>query len=306
MIDIKDLIKDYERTRALKGISFNVSEGSFFALLGPNGAGKSTTIEIISTLKRESSGSVSVNGACVGDDDETIRRSIGVVFQYSTLDDVLTVRENLEIRGRFYKLEKARLKQRIDALSETLGIDSLLERRVGTLSGGERRKSDIARALLHDPKVLLLDEPTTGLDPKSREDLWELILKLKNQTNMTIVLTTHYMEEVSDCDHVVVLHEGNVEAEDSADKLRARFAKDKVRIIPKDEALAERLQKDAVEYHAVQSTLHVPVDSSFDGLEIVERYKDHIETFEIVKGTMDDVFLAITGRKLSDLNVAAD
>ncbi len=300
MISVNHLTKDYEKTRALDDVSFHVKEGAFFALLGPNGAGKSTTIEIVSTLKGKTSGDVKVNGATLGKDDDQIRKAIGVVFQYSTLDDDLTAYENLFLRGRFYTDDKTAIHNRIQYLQDFLGFKSYVGRRVKTLSGGQRRKIDIARALLHEPRVLLLDEPTTGLDPQSRENIWELVLELKKKTNMTIVLTTHYMEEVADCDQVIILHEGKIRAEDSAEKLRANYATDKLRVLPKDNGLENILKKEKIAYSTVQNTLHIPLRDSFEGLDYVERFKESIETFEIVKGTMDDVFLNITGRKLSD------
>ncbi len=300
MISVKGLTKDYEKTRALDGIDFQVSEGAFFALLGPNGAGKSTTIEIISTLKGKSAGDVAINGSVLGKDDDAIRKAIGVVFQYSTLDEDLTAYENLMLRGLFYTDDKAAIQKRIETLQEFLGFESYVNRRIKTLSGGQKRKIDIARALLHEPRILLLDEPTTGLDPQSRENIWELVLELKRKTNMTIVLTTHYMEEVSDCDQVIILHEGKIRAEDSAEALRAKHATDKLRALPKDNRLKEALSRENIKFSTVQNTLHIPLKDSFEGVQYVERFKDLIETFEIVKGTMDDVFLNITGRKLSD------
>ncbi len=305
MIHVKGIIKDYPGVRALDNVSFSVKEGAFFALLGPNGAGKTTTIEIISTLKGVDFGEVSVNGAVVGRDDDAVRKAIGVVFQYSTLDEKLTVKENLQLRGSFYDLEKSVLAERIERLQEAVGFSSYRDRRVGELSGGQRRKADIARALLNHPRILLLDEPTTGLDPQSREEIWELVMRLKQKTNMTIVLTTHYMEEVRDCDHVIILNKGRICAEDSAERLRIRYAKDRLRLTPKSSRLEERLSEADIAHQKVQSTIHVPIRDPFGGIEIVRRFEADIDTFEIVKGTMDDVFLAVTGRKMSDAHESA-
>ncbi len=300
MIQVKEIIKDYPGVRALDNVSFTVKEGAFFALLGPNGAGKTTMIEIISTLKGKDFGEVHVNGSVVGRDDDAVRKSIGVVFQYSTLDEKLTVKENLQLRGSFYGLDKSVLTERIDRLQEAVGFSSYVDRRVGELSGGQKRKVDIARALLNHPRILLLDEPTTGLDPQSREEIWELVMRLKQKTNMTIVLTTHYMEEVRECDHVIILNKGQICAEDSAERLRIRYAKDRLRLTPKSARLEERLTEAGITWQKVQATIHVPLEDPFGGIEIVQRFQEDIDTFEIVKGTMDDVFLAVTGRKMSD------
>ncbi len=300
MIDIKNLYKDYERTRALHGISFSVRPEAFFALLGPNGAGKSTTIEILSTLKSKTAGTVQVATHRLDEADGAIREAIGVVFQTSALDATLTVRENLEVRGAFYSKDRSRIRRRIDEVADEIDIREFLDRRVGTLSGGQRRRADLARALLNRPEVLLLDEPTTGLDPRSRERIWRLVLKLKRRHRMTIVLTTHYMEEVNDCDQVVVLHEGRIVAEDSAQRLRERYAHDKLLITPASPALSSRLEREGIDCHPLGARLHIPVVSPFQAIELIQRFEADIETFEIVKGTMDDVFLNLTGRTLSD------
>ncbi len=298
-IDVKNLVKSYDAVQAVKGISFAVEEGSFFALLGPNGAGKSTTVEILATLLAKDEGSVTIMGETLDRDDAKIRRHLGVVFQYGTLDNDLTVRENLAARGAFYGLHGAELNQRINDLDQLIDFSSYLDRRIKTLSGGQRRKAEIARALLHKPRVLMLDEPTTGLDPKSRKDIWELVLSIKKETAMTILLTTHYMEEVLDADHVVILHEGVIRAEDSAENLRLAYARDTLKVIPK-KGLLKRLDEDNVNYDRVNASLHIPLKNPFEGIELVDRYRDHIESFEIVKASMDDVFLNITGASLEE------
>lgn len=296
-IEVKDLHKFYETKHAVKGIQFRVEKDAFFALLGPNGAGKSTTIEMLSTLLEKNQGTVHINGYTLGENDAEIRKTLGVVFQYSTLDGTLTVYENLKLRAAFYHLEGENFKKRLEFLDQLIHLTPFLNQRVHTLSGGQKRKADIARALLHDPQILILDEPTTGLDPKSRKEIWKLVLELKKISKMTIFLTTHYMEEVIDADQVIILHEGKILAEDSAENLRIRFANDTLRITPKN-SLEAQFKKDKLTYSKVNRTLHVPIDDSFKGIEIVEKYKEAIETFEIVKASMDDVFLNITGQRL--------
>ncbi len=298
-IEVKNLVKKYDDIEAVKDISFTVEKNSFFAFLGPNGAGKSTTINIISTLLSKNDGSVRVLDKEVGKEDDSIRKHIGIVFQNEMLDKLLTVRENLEIRSVFYNLDKQTLNQRIDKINSLLEIKPFLNQRYGLLSGGQKRKADIARALLHWPEILILDEPTTGLDPKSRKDIWELINQLRTKENITIFLTTHYMEEVKDSDKVVIIDDGKIIAEGSSEELRMKYSYDRLKIIPKN-GLHNLLEKDSVNYTLINNTIQIKLDTAFEGLPLVETYKDHIEDFEILRGDMDDVFVNITGRKLGD------
>ena len=299
MIRVRGLKKNYGEVQAVKGIDFTVRGNAFFALLGPNGAGKSTTIEIIATLLAPAEGTVEVAGYSLGVDDDAIRDTLGVVFQYSTLDPVLTVHENLKIRAAFYGLTGEAYVERLAALDERIHFSSYADQQVKTLSGGQRRKADIARALLHSPRILILDEPTTGLDPKSRKEIWSLILALKEQTDMTIFLTTHYMEEVLDADHVIIMNEGEIVAEDSAENLRLTYANDTLKVIP-HEGLEALLDAENITYRTVNRTMHIPLENPFQGIDYLTRFRDKIETFEIIKASMDDVFLNITGRKLED------
>ena len=296
-IEVKDLIKNYDDIEAVKKISFTVEKDSFFAFLGPNGAGKSTTINIISTLLDKNSGDVIVLDNVIGKDDSKIRNKIGVVFQNSMLDDLLTVKENLIVRASFYDINKAKLLERIDEINEYLEINSFVNQRYGELSGGQRRKADIARALINWPEILILDEPTTGLDPKSRKDIWKLIEKLRTKREITIFLTTHYMEEVIDANKVVIIDNGVIVAEGSSEELRLKYSNDRVKIIPNNN-LEKILKEDKIDYYVVNDTINIILDNCFDGLDLVEKYKKHIREFEILRGDMDDVFLNITGRKL--------
>ncbi|MBN2605133.1 MAG: ABC transporter ATP-binding protein [Bacilli bacterium] len=296
-IEVKNLRKTYNDIVAVNDISFTVEKNSFFAFLGPNGAGKSTTINIIATLLEKNQGSIKVLGSEVGIEDNQIRKKIGVVFQNSMLDDLLTVQENLQVRASFYNISKTDLNHRINEINHLLEILPFIKQRYGTLSGGQKRKADIARALLNWPEVLILDEPTTGLDPKSRKDIWQLIEKLRKEKEITIFLTTHYMEEAVDANKVVIINDGNIIAEGSSEELRLQYSKDRVKLIPKA-GLIEVLQADLVEYYIVNDTVNVIVDSCFNGIDFVQKYKRYIKEFEILRGNMDDVFLNITGRKL--------
>jgi multidrug/hemolysin transport system ATP-binding protein len=299
-IEVQGLVKEYESVTAVKDISFTVKKDSFFAFLGPNGAGKSTTINIIATLLSKNMGTVKVFGYEVGVDDDQIRKRIGVVFQQSMLDDLLTVRENLLVRASFYSLDKHAFENRLNELKNYIDIDMFLDQPYGKLSGGQRRKADIARALLHWPELLILDEPTTGLDPKSRKDIWNLITKLRHEKELTIFLTTHYMEEVVDANNVIVIDEGNIVANGSSEELRITYSSDRVKIIPKP-GLIEQLNKNQVEFYLVNDTVNIDLDSCFDGLPLIQKYTKWISEFEILRGDMDDVFVNITGRKLGDV-----
>ncbi len=296
-IKVDNLVKNYGEIEAVKKISFTVEKNSFFAFLGPNGAGKSTTINIISTLLNHDDGDISVLDNIVGKNDSEIRSKIGVVFQNSMLDDLLTVKENLIVRASFYSIDKLRLLKRIEEINEYLEINSFLNQRYGELSGGQRRKADIARALINWPEILILDEPTTGLDPKSRKDIWELIDKLRKEKEVTIFLTTHYMEEVLDANKVVIIDEGVIVAQGSSEELRLKYSKDRVKIIPNNN-LEKILKEDKIDYYIMNDTINITVDGCFKGIDIVEKYREHIREFEILRGDMDDVFLNITGRKL--------
>jgi multidrug/hemolysin transport system ATP-binding protein len=298
-IQVKNLTKRYDNVLAVDDISFTVEQDSFFAFLGPNGAGKSTTINILSTLLEKNEGEIEILGHRLGKDDADIRKHIGVVFQTTMLDDLLTVRENLAVRGAFYQLDETTLLQRLDEIMQYIDIEPFLDQRYGKLSGGQRRKADIARALINWPDILILDEPTTGLDPKSRKDIWQLIARLRHEKELTIFLTTHYMEEVVDANKVVILDGGRIVAQGSSEELRLNYSSDRLKILPK-QGMIERLDMDKVPYYLVNDTINVELDSCFDGLGLVETYKEHIQEFEILRGDMDDVFVNITGRTLED------
>ena len=213
------------------------------------------------------------------------------------LDDLLTVKENLEIRASFYGIDKVMLEERLNEINKLLNVEPFYNQPYKQLSGGQRRKADIARALLNWPRILILDEPTTGLDPKSRKDIWELINRLRLEKGITIFLTTHYMEEVVDANKVVIIDEGVIVAEGTSEELRLNYSKDRVKIIPKN-GLEDKLIKEKVEYYRTNEAINIIVEDCFEGLKVVEKYRSDISEFEILRGDMDDVFVNITGRKL--------
>ena len=293
-ISIKNVSKKYQNeVIALKGISFEVKEGSFTAFLGKNGAGKSTTINIISTLLEPTDGEVSIFGHTLGKEDGIIRTLIGLVFQHPMLDDELTVEENLRIRASFYGLTGNLATHKIMELLQTLGIEGALKQKYKQLSGGQKRKADIARALLHEPKLLILDEPTTGLDPKSRKDLWDYILRLQASTSMTLLLTTHYLDEVNDADEVIIIHEGLIKEQSSSAALREQYTKTKLRTPFQDE-LKQLVTENHQPFKERSDQLELYFDTSKDALTFLTKHESMFTHFEIIQGTMDDVFIALT------------
>lgn len=300
IIAIESLTKNYGDINAVNDISFSIREGSFFAFLGPNGAGKSTTINILCTLLPMTSGSVFIGGNKIGKDDSLIREKIGVVFQDSVLDSFLTVRENLETRAAFYGINGKTLKKRISQISEATGITEILKRRYGKLSGGQRRRADIARALINTPKILFLDEPTTGLDPQTRKSVWNAVKTLQEEKKVTVFLTTHYMEEAADADDVAIIDNGKIVAQGTPADLRVKHSRDYLKVIPKDITDFESyLSGKNLEFKTERGVISVPIKNSLFALSILKEAEVKIENFEVVRGNMDDVFLNIAGHSIS-------
>ena len=300
-IEVAGLKKNYGDVQAVKGIDFYVESGKIFAFLGPNGAGKSTTIDIICTFLKADAGVVTVDGHQLGNDDNAIRRSIGAVFQDGLLDPLLTVSENLRIRAGFYGLKGKQLDKTIREIAERMGIQEIMKRPYGKLSGGQRRRCDIARALVNTPKILFLDEPTTGLDPQTRKSVWETIAKLQRDTGMTIFLTTHYMEEAAEADYVIVIDNGTIVAKGTPSDLKERFTSDKLTFTTKEpEQLAKRLAADGFAPEVVANRVTLRIANTLAALPILSAYKDAITGFTVTTGTMDDAFIAITGKEIRE------
>ena len=300
-IEVKGLVKNYGEVKAVRDIDFHVKRGKLFAFLGPNGAGKSTTIDIICTFLQQDAGEVKVGGYNLGKDDPDIRKIIGAVFQVGLLDDLLTVEENLRTRGSFYKLKGVDLDEAVKRAVEVTGISNLLKRRYGQLSGGQRRRADIARALVHTPEILFLDEPTTGLDPQTRKNVWETIERIRKDKGMTVFMTTHYMEEAANADYVIVIDNGKIVAEGTPAKLRDDYSRDKVVLsTSRKNELAARLKELGLEFSLTADSFTVQIAGSLEALPIIEATKNLIESFEVLKGTMDDAFINITGKELRE------
>jgi len=299
IVVVDGLGKQYGETKAVDGISFGVKRGEMFAFLGPNGAGKSTTINILCTILGGYSGRVTIDGFKLGSQNNQIRSSIGVVFQDSLLDGLLTVRENLETRGSFYGLKGQVLSDKIAEVTSDLNLAELLKRPYGKLSGGQRRRVDIARALLNTPKILFLDEPTTGLDPQTRESVWKAIRTLQQDKGVTIFLTTHYMEEAAGADNVAIIDHGKIVVTGTPAELRATYSHDVLRIVAKDDnAFAAYAQRAGLGAEKRSGVFTIRIADSLQGLQVLKDAERLIDSFEVVHGTMDDVFITITGREL--------
>ena len=295
ILEIKHLKKSYGQIKAVDDISFEVRKGSLFAFLGQNGAGKSTTINVITTLLNKDEGEVLINGRS---EENYIRTKIGVVFQENVSDDLLTVKENLISRGVLYLKEKQAVEERYQEIIEILELKDLENRKYKTLSGGQKRRVEIARALFSDPEILILDEPTTGLDPETRQLVWQVLEKLQKEKSITIFLTTHYMEEAAKADYVVIIHKGKVIAKGSPSELKNAYSKDYFKIVPKDKhQLTAYLEKEKKVYKKVSDQYLIEVESAQETINLILELKENIKTFEVIKGTLDDVFIHVIGEQ---------
>ena len=298
--EVSQLVKTYDDFTAVDGISFSVKRGSLFAFLGLNGAGKSTTINIITSIIPKNSGKIYIDGLDLDKHRDAIKNKIGIVFQNSVLDPVLTPKENLTLRAGFYGINGDKFKKRLQVLTDRLDLSSFRNRPVGKLSGGQRRRVDIARAMVHDPELLILDEPTTGLDPQTRLSVWNLVNTLREQTGMTVFLTTHYREEAEKATYVLIRNHGHIIAEGTPAFLRDTYSGDYVRIHHKNtddfETIIKGMERP-YSYNHDAHTYQVKVKDSKDAIALLEKYKDILDDFEVKKGSRDDVFMNVTGIK---------
>lgn len=297
VISIKNLTKNFGDIKAVDDISFEVEEGSLFAFLGLNGAGKSTTINIISTLLKKDGGQVKIMDFDLDSQAKEIRKNIGIIFQGSILDSTLSVKDNLSIRASFYGFSGQKWKDRLKELDKLLGLEDILSRPYGKLSGGQRRRVDIARGLINSPKILILDEPTTGLDPMTRKTVWEVIEKIRKEEKMTVFLTTHYMEEANNADDVIILDGGKIVAQGSPVQLKNKYSRDYLIVYSPQNIKMDRAF-DGLDYE-YDGAYRIKLTGSTHAKELLKKHDDIIEDFEVVKGDMDDVFLNVTGKKLS-------
>lgn len=295
MIEIEHLSKRFGEVVAVSDLSFQVREGELFAFLGVNGAGKSTTIHILCGQLPKDGGRVVIDGHDLDTDTNAIKRELGVVFQNSLLDAALTVYDNLESRAALYGIVGADFKARLSELARLLDFEDLLKRPVGKLSGGQRRRIDVARALFHRPRILVLDEPTTGLDPQTRKTLWNVIASLRRDEHMTVFLTTHYMEEAAEADYVVILDSGRISAEGTPLELKNAHTGDYITLYGVSEADVKPL---GVPYESIRDAYRLAVPNTRAATELILQHPNLFRDYEITKGKMDDVFLAVTGKKL--------
>lgn len=306
IISVNGLKKTYKKVDAVKGISFEVEEGEIFGFLGPNGAGKSTTINMICTMLAPSEGNIIINGYDVKKQKARVRESIGIIFQENTLDEKLTANENLMLHCRFYKIPKEKRQERIQEVLEIVDLVNERKKRVETFSGGMKRRLEIARGLLHYPKVLFLDEPTVGLDPQTRAHLWEYILKLKEKEGITMFLTTHYLDEAEISDRVAIMDQGEIIAIDSPTRLKDQLGGDIIELSTENNQKALEEIRDKIKDVDVSikgDTIHVKVASSDAFISsFIKTLNIPITKLNIRKPTLNDVFLAFTGRKIGEAN----
>lgn len=302
IIKVKNLKKYFGDVKAVDDISFQVGRGELFGFLGINGAGKSTTINMLCTVFGPTAGEIEVCGFKAGREDEQIRKKIGVVYQNNCLDDRLTVKENLFVRGALYEKNSRKLSQNISRLCEILELEDVYGRRFSRLSGGQKRRCEIARALINTPEIMFLDEPTTGLDPATRKKVWQCLDRLRREENMTVFLTTHYMEEAAKASHIAVIDGGILKEYGTPFSLKETYAKDRLRLIPKQEKnedLIKCLAEKEIACRQKEESLVIDLSDSMAALPIINVVEEMITGFEVVQGSMDDVFLNVTGKKLS-------
>lgn len=295
IIKINGLNKSFGDVKAVRDLSFHVQKGELFAFLGVNGAGKSTTISIMCGQLRKDSGSVVICGENIEHGLDEITRKLGVVFQNSVLDKSLSVRDNLRSRAALYGITGKEFKSRLSELAAMLDFETILDRTVGKLSGGQRRRVDIARALLHKPEILILDEPTTGLDPQTRKLLWDVVSDLRKSEKMTVFLTTHYMEEAADADYVVILDSGMIAAEGTPLELKNAYTGDFITLYGADKSAIDPL---GLPCEALRDAVRISVPNTAEATRLIVGHPELFTDYEVTKGKMDDVFLAVTGKKL--------
>lgn len=294
IIQVSHLKKYFKDVKAVDDISFTVEKGELFGFLGVNGAGKTTTIQMLTTLFPPTEGNVRICQLTLGKANEQIKHHIGVVAQNNSLDKRLTIKENLLLRGGLYQRNNKLLKEKLHQVSEILTLTDVLKRPYGKLSGGQKRRAEIAAALMHTPEILFLDEPTTGLDPATRKQVWSAIDNLQKELKMTVFLTTHYMEEAAKANHIAIMNKGHLIEYGTPFSLKDKYAKDTLRLIPKancQDALINILSKEKLTCHSKEDSYLLPMDSTLSSLPLLEKTKSLLQGFEVIQGTMDDVFL---------------
>ena len=301
VIEIENLKKSFKEVKAVDGLSFKVKEGELFAFLGVNGAGKSTTINIICGVLSKDGGTVKVCGKDIDDNPDSIKSELGIVFQNCVLDKKLSVYDNLKYRAGLYGIFGNEFKKRLDEMDGLLGLKELYKRPVCKLSGGQRRRVDIARALLHEPRLLILDEPTTGLDPQTRQTVWAVVDKLRKEKGLTVFLTTHYMEEAGEADYVVILDSGKKAAEGTPHELKTKYASDFIRFYKYLDEAEKYFTQKGYTVKRVRDFIEVEFKDTANVGTFFKENGAIFEDFEVLKGNMDNVFLKVTGKDLKEV-----
>ncbi|MDE7312783.1 MAG: ABC transporter ATP-binding protein [Eubacterium sp.] len=313
IIKVQNLTKKYGAFYAVDHISFEVERGTMLGFLGVNGAGKSTTINLLSTLLLPDEGTGELCGYTIGKQDQQIRQRIGIVYQQNCLDELLSVKENLLCAGVLHGAKKRDAELQIKRVCKILNMEDILKKRYQTLSGGQKRRCEIAAALMHTPQILFLDEPTTGLDPATRQDVWAAIADLQKKENITIFLTTHYMEEAAGADKIVILDHGKIVTEGTAFELKEKYAEDKLRLYFKSadgdmrQKLMARLGKKKKAVLLQNGGIEIGIRSTKEAIPILNALLDQMDGFEVIQGNLDDVFLNAvsaaekTGRRTGQL-----
>lgn len=298
IIEIENLKKSFKEVKAVDDVSFKVKEGELFSFLGVNGAGKSTTINIISGVLNKDGGKVKVCGYDIDEHANEIKSKIGIVFQNSVLDKKLSVYDNLKYRANMYGIFGNDFKSRLEEMTDLLDLKEILKRPLAKLSGGQKRRIDIARALIHKPELLILDEPTTGLDPKTRITVWNLVEKLRKEDGLTVFLTTHYMEEASDSDYVVIIDSGKVAAEGTPHELKNKYASDFIKLYNHREEAEKYFLSLGYNVKNERDFTEIELKSTAETAKFFKEKPKIFEDFEVLKGNMDNVFLKVTGKDL--------
>ena len=302
-IQVRDLVKHFDEVEAVRGVNFDVAAGEVFGFLGPNGAGKTTTINMLCTLAKPTSGEARVADHDVVTERDDVRRNIGLVFQDPTLDNYLTGKQNLELHAELYGLQKKLVAPRMQQVLEMVGLWERRDSVVGTYSGGMRRRLEIARGMMHSPRVLFLDEPTIGLDPQTRRSIWEYIRELKEREEITIFMTTHYMDEAEWCDRIAIMDNGEIVALDTPQKLKAEIGKDRIVIQTDndDAAIAALAEQFGIEAKVAEGAVIFGVPN---GEEFVPKLFAElgvpILSVSVSRPTLDDVFMSHTGTTIRD------
>lgn len=305
IIKVQGLTKKYGTVTAVDHISFEVERGTMLGFLGINGAGKTTAINMLSTLLKPDGGSAQLCGYTAGQEDQKIRRKIGIVYQQNCLDDLLSVQENLLCRGILHGASKREAAMQLKQLCEILKLNDILKKKYHTLSGGQKRRCEIAAALMHTPEILFLDEPTTGLDPATRRDVWMTIEELRKDEKITVFLTTHYMEEAAGADNIIILDHGKIVTSGTPFELKEKYALDKLRLYFDISKLGE-IRPLLGKHHKMEQVenkgVEIALRSTVEAIPMIEAVKDKVEGFEVILGNMDDVFLNAVGHELTNIN----